>query len=78
MALSVRKIFDRIKNKYRLSLLAGSLGLSRTVSWVYYSEDSSTVDYIRGGEIAITLGVFLERYGDDVCDDEGHLLNFRL
>ena len=58
MALSVRKIFDRIKNKYRLSLLAGSLGLSRTVSWVYYSEDSSTVDYIRGGEIAITLGVF--------------------
>lgn len=58
MALSVRKIFDRIKNKYRLSLIAGSLGLSRTVSWVYYSEDSSTVDYIRGGEIAITLGVF--------------------
>lgn len=76
MALSVRKIFDRVKNKYRLSLLAGSLGLSRTVSWVYYSEDSSTVDYIRGGEIAITLGVFLERYGDNVCDDEEHLLNF--
>lgn len=65
MPLSVQNIYNISKDKFKLNLVAGKNGLSRNISWVYYTEDSSTIKYIRGGELAITLGVFISRNKDN-------------
>ncbi len=61
MSLSLQILFDQTKNSYHLSLLAGEKGLSQPVSWVYYTEDVTTLDFIRGGELAITTGMNITR-----------------
>jgi hypothetical protein len=61
MALSIQTLFDNTKDIYSLSLIAGPLGLQHSVSWVYYTEDASTIDFIRGGELAITTGMNIAR-----------------
>ena len=61
MALSIQTLLDSTKDIYSLSLVAGTLGLQHSVSWVYYTEDASTIDFIRGGELAITTGMNIAR-----------------
>lgn len=61
MALSVQTLFNFSETPFKIKLLAGKQGLSKTVSWVYYTEDPSTIEFIRGGEIAITTGLNYER-----------------
>lgn len=76
MALSVKNIYSTYKNKFKLNLIAGQEGLNRTISWIYYTEDSSTIEFIRGGELAITLGVNFERQKDNKGDDSESLTEF--
>jgi hypothetical protein len=61
MALSVQSLFNSTADLYRLKLLAGKKGLHHPVSWMYYSEDTSTIDFIRGGELVLTTGMNMER-----------------
>lgn len=61
MALTVQSIFNSL-SVYRLKLVGGKEGLSRHVSWVYYTEDPETIEFIRGGELAITTCLNIERH----------------
>ena len=61
MALSVSTIFKFSETPFKLKILAGKEGLFRSVSWVYYTEDPTTISFIRGGELAVTTCLNLER-----------------
>lgn len=61
MALTVQSIFNSL-SIYRLKLVGGKEGLSKHVSWGYYTEDPETIEFIRGGELAITTCLNIERH----------------
>lgn len=61
MTNSVQDLFGATSDLFRLKILAGRGGLQNQVSWVYYTEDISTLDFIRGGELIITTGLEIER-----------------
>ena len=37
-------------------MIAGKTGIDHIMNWVYVSEDSSTHDFLKGGELIITTG----------------------
>jgi PucR family transcriptional regulator, proline-responsive transcriptional activator len=57
MALTIQTLFDATAPQYRLKLLAGRTGMYHPVSWMYYTEDTSTIDFIRGSELILTTGM---------------------
>lgn len=61
MISSVQSLFSATSDLFRLKILAGRGGLQNPVSWMYYTEDISTVEFIRGGELIITTGLEIER-----------------
>lgn len=74
MALTLQTIINFIETPFRLKLLAGRNGLKKTVSWIFYTEDTSTIEFIRGGELAVTLGLNYERQKDNLnITDKNHL-----
>lgn len=79
MALTLQTITNFIETPFRLKLLAGRNGLKRNVSWIYYTEDASTIEFIRGGELAVTLGINYERQKDNLNKTgKNHLHEFLL
>lgn len=72
MAISVQTLFNSTLDAYRLNFIAGDEGGSRSVSWVYYTEDVSTLNFLRGGELVVTTGMEIGRMaantGKDVTD----------
>jgi len=76
MALTVQNIFNSL-NAYRLKLVAGKNGLVNHVSWVYYTEDSETLEFLRGGELAITTGLNVERHKQNTgLDSDDYIVDF--
>lgn len=73
MALTVQSIYNSL-NIYRLKLVAGKEGLYKYVSWVYYTEDPETIEFIRGGELAITTGLNVERYKQNTGDKSSNYI----
>lgn len=61
MAITLQSLFNATSDLYRLRLLAGRKGMTHPVSWMYYTEDTSTIGFIRGGELALTTGMNIER-----------------
>ena len=61
MSISVQSLYSATKDIYRLKVIAGKEGMNRNVSWMYYTEDESTIAFLRGGELAVTTGLSLER-----------------
>jgi PucR family transcriptional regulator, proline-responsive transcriptional activator len=61
MAITLQSLFNSTADLYRLRLLAGRKGMMHPVSWMYYTEDTSTIGFIRGGELALTTGMNIER-----------------
>lgn len=59
--LSLKTLYDATMSTYRLRLIAGKDGMNRTVSWMYYAEDTAAIEFLRGGEIAVTTGLCVER-----------------
>lgn len=59
MPLLLKNFYNATKNKYKLKLLCGDQGLCQEVSWVYYSEDLNTTDYIRNGNLVVTTGMII-------------------
>ena len=57
MALVLRDIYNDTKNRFQLDLIAGESGLNQVMTWVYVSEDYTTSDFLRSGELIITTGV---------------------
>ena len=49
-------------------MIAGETGIDHIMNWVYVSEDSSTHDFLKGGELIITTGIN--------CQDEASLYDF--
>ena len=61
MSVSMQSLYSATKDTYRLKVIAGKEEMNRNVSWMYYTEDESTISFIRGGELAVTTGLHLER-----------------
>lgn len=57
MAVTLQKLMQHIKHKYDLTCMTGTTGMLTKVKWIYYMEDVSTLDFIRGGEMLITTGM---------------------
>lgn len=65
MALTVNTLLNFSETPFKLKLVAGRAGLQQTVSWIYYTEDPNSAEYIRGGELAITTGLLLKRRSEN-------------
>ncbi len=76
MALSLQTIIHFTQTPFKLKLLAGRQGLKKNVSWVCYAEDIATIEFIRGNELAITLGVNYERQKDNLGLEKDNLFEF--
>lgn len=68
MPLTLNELYTQTKKHYHLSLIAGETGIDHIMNWVYVSEDSSTHDFLKGGELIITTGIN--------CQDESSLYEF--
>ncbi len=68
MALSVQYIYNYTINMFRLKLVAGKDGLNRYVSWICYTEDPETIEFIRGSELALTTGLNVYRHSQNTAD----------
>lgn len=77
MALSLQTIISYTETPFKIKLLAGRKGIQKNVSWICYSEDPSTIEFIRGGELAVTLGVSYERRKDNLgIHSDTYIYNF--
>ena len=54
MPLTLNELYIQTKHQYHLSMIAGETGIDHIMNWVYVSEDSSTHDFLKGGELIIT------------------------
>lgn len=68
MALSVQFIYNYTISLFRLKLVAGKEGLNKYVSWMCYTEDPDTIEFIRGSELAITTGLNVFRHSQNTED----------
>ncbi|MBQ9539352.1 MAG: PucR family transcriptional regulator ligand-binding domain-containing protein [Treponema sp.] len=65
MAVSVQSLFSSTADIYRLKWIAGKEGAAHLVRWMYYTEDVSTLSFLRGGELVITTGMEIGRKADN-------------
>mgnify|MGYP000485505101 CR=1 FL=1 len=68
MPLTLNELYTQTKQQYHFSMIAGEAGIDHIMNWVYVSEDSSTHDFLKGGELIITTGIN--------CQDEASLYDF--
>lgn len=74
MAISIQSLFNSTADIYRLKLISGKEGAERPVSWMYYTEDVSTLNFLRGGELVVTTGMEIGRYEDNTGKDREEFL----
>lgn len=60
MGTQVSDLYDCAKEEYHLTLHSGEKGLTNSVSWVYLAEDIQNVSFLKGGELVITTGLFVQ------------------
>ncbi len=60
MGTQVTDLYDCEKEKYSLTLHGGDAGLTNSVSWVYLAEDIQNMSFLKGGELVITTGLFIQ------------------
>ena len=58
--LMLGTVYEETEHKYQLKLLAGAEGLHRSLRWLYFSEDISNADFLRGGELMVITGFSLQ------------------
>jgi hypothetical protein len=59
MQIQVNDLYEQSKNKYKLHFHAGQSGLNNSVSWIYLAEDIQNIHFLKGGELIITTGLFV-------------------
>ena len=57
MDLLLNEIVAEFGTRFQLELVAGTDGTTRPMRWVYVTEDYTTSDFLRGGELVITTGM---------------------
>lgn len=57
MAIILNNLYNDIRGRYSLKLIAGENGLFKAVHWLYFTEDIYNIDFLRGGELVITTGL---------------------
>ncbi len=60
MGTTVGEVYEHAREKYRLRLLGGKAGLCNPVHWIYIAEDIQNLPFLKGGELAITTGLFTQ------------------
>ena len=60
MRTQVLDLYHTTKEKYSLKLLSGEAGLTNSISWVYLAEDFQNMPFLKGGELVITTGLFMQ------------------
>lgn len=65
MAISVQSLFNSTADIYRLKMISGKEWALRPVSWMYYTEDVSTLNFLRGGELVVTTGMEIGRLAEN-------------
>ena len=56
MPLTLNELYTQTKQQYHFSMIAGEAGIDHIMNWVYVSEDSSTHDFLKGGELTSRQG----------------------
>jgi len=57
MSITLYDLYHESKSKYKLKLIAGETGLKNAVSWVQFTEDIMTVNFLKGSELILTTGL---------------------
>ena len=57
MSVTLFDLFNQSKSQYKLKLIAGEPGLNNVVSWVQFTEDIMTVNFLKGSELILTTGL---------------------
>lgn len=57
MAVTLKRLYRENSANFKLSLSAGSNGISNVVSWVYMLEDEFIIPYFHGSELVVTTGM---------------------
>lgn len=68
--ISLNSLYESIKETYKIKLISGEKGISNAVSWTYFTEDFSSIDFIRGGELTITTGMYFANFEE--TDDKSN------
>ncbi len=64
MAVTLQQLYDGVKDKEEIKLVAGEKGLYREVQWVHMVEGTIISDFLQGNEISFTTGVALNSQED--------------
>lgn len=62
--MTLQEIYDTTGSRFKMKLLAGSAGMEKEVSRLYYFEDLSISDWTRDGELLITTAMMTSRDPD--------------
>lgn len=57
MSIILKDFYHQMKEHYKLKLIAGKDGLTRSFNWMYLAEDVNTTGFLNGDEIIITTGL---------------------
>ena len=60
MRTRVEDLYECAQMKYSLTLHGGQEGLNNSASWVYLAEDIQNMSFLKGGELVITTGLFVQ------------------
>lgn len=60
MGTQITDLYESAKDKYFITLHSGEAGLTNPVSWVYLAEDIQNTAFLKGGELVITTGLFIQ------------------
>lgn len=56
MAVTVEKVYQMLKDKYQLKLVAGKDGMYHMVQWISVIDNRDVIPYMRSTEFAVTTG----------------------
>ena len=56
MAITVKELFERTKDKFHLEILAGKSAMEYTCTWVHMLEDDNVSEFFWGNELIVTSG----------------------
>ncbi|RHR32519.1 PucR family transcriptional regulator [Clostridium sp. AF19-22AC] len=60
MAVTLRQLYEDVKTKEDITLVAGEQGLDHTVRWVHMVEGTEISSFLEGDEVAFTTGIALK------------------
>lgn len=59
MSVTLRTLYDTVKNQEKIRLVAGEKGLERVVRWIHMVEGTDISSFLEGDEVAFTTGIAL-------------------